>query len=363
MHISFKTTRFLCFFLVFTSCITEFVPEVDEKNDVLVVEGMVTDQYRSNIIKLSKALSLGKKLTSNPVTKATVTITDEMGVVTTLKETSKGVYSTDSTKFCGHVGGKYSLNIKVLDATYSSDFIEMKPVPQINSLYYEKVLISTNKEGCKIYLDTYDPNKECLFFRWDYVETYEYNLPYSVPNRKCWVTDKSDKIMVKNTSIYNQSRVSMYPITYITNESEKLIDRYSILVNQYSLNEDEYNFWDRLQNITQNVGSLYDITPMSIPGNVKCTSNTAEKVLGYFSVSAVSQKRIFIKDRFFGIPNFFSQCIADTIYGKLPSGLNSSYWVLIEENSMKIITYSKDCADCTTKGTNIRPDFWPKNDY
>jgi len=47
----------------------------------------------------------------------------------------------------------------------------------------------------------------------------------------------------------------------------------------------------------------------------------------------------------------------------LPSGLNSSYWVLIEENSMKIITYSKDCADCTTKGTNIRPDFWPKNDY
>mgnify|MGYP001810971280 CR=1 FL=1 len=224
----YKIFKFLLFILIFVGCTIEFLPEVDENKELLVVEGMITDQYQTNIIRLSKSLPLGKPLIRKPVRSAVVTITDEKGVVTTLKEIKSGTYATDSTKFRGRVGGRYALNIKIANAFYSTPNIEMKPVPAITSLDYEKVDITDPRDieylaqGCKIFLDTYDPEAKCLYYRWDFVETYEYKVPFEVANKRCWVTEKSDKILIRNTSIYNQARVSDFQITSISNLSDKL---------------------------------------------------------------------------------------------------------------------------------------------
>jgi len=103
-------------------------------------------------------------------------------------------------------------------------------------------------------------------------------------------------------------------------------------VNQYSLNEDEYIYWEKLQNISEEVGSLYDITPSSISGNIFCIEDPAEQVLGYFSVSAKTSKRIYIDGYFRGLVNYYTTCPYDTIYGTgtIPN-LNSSVWVIEED--------------------------------
>jgi hypothetical protein len=140
--------------------------------------------------------------------------------------------------------------------------------------------------------------------------------------------------------------------------------KYSILVNQYSLNEDEYLFWEKLQSISDNVGNLYDVTPMAVPSNIYCIENPDEKVLGYFSVSAVSGKRIFIKDRFSLIPNFYSECPSDTVSGIIPN-LNVSVWIIDSFTTgnilNNILTERQSCADCRVDGTNVRPVFWTNN--
>jgi hypothetical protein len=364
--------RLILFLAVVAGCTVEFHPEIDNNKEQIVVEGMITDLDRVNSIKLSMSTKIGMPLVRKPVKGAIVTITDEKGIVTTLKEFPAGTYSTDSTKFRGRVGGSYSLNLKINNANYETDFIEMKPVPPINSLYYEKVVITASRdtnymeEGCRIYLDSYDPSGKCLFFRWDYTETWEYRIPYIVANRICFITERSDEILIKNTSLYNQARVSKYPILFISNKTDRLKERYSILVNQYSLNESEYDFWEKVQNISENVGSLYDITPTAISGNIRCTTNPGETVYGYFSVSAVTQKRLFIQDRFHRLPNFYSYCATDTLRGKLPeTGLNTEFWVIEDyEDEIPpfwIISTFRECADCTTRGTRVVPSFW--NDY
>jgi hypothetical protein len=350
-------------------CTYQFFPDTDENQEVLVVDGMITDQNRINKILLSKSMPIGKPLLRKPVNGAVVTITDEKGIVTTLTEFPTGTYCTDSLKFRGRIGSSYSLNIKLNDANYETDFIEMKPVPPIDSLYYEKVVINSAKdssdidEGCKIYADTWDHSGKCLFFRWRYTETWEYRIPYNVTNKICWVYGQSNEVLIKNTSIYNQARVTKYPILFIKNNTDKLKVKYSILVNQYSLNEQEFDFWEKVRNISEDVGSLYDITPVTIPGNIRCTSNSGETVRGYFSVSAVTQKRLFIEDVFLGQPTFYSYCPTDTIYGNLPSeGLNTKFWVIGENIDeippIYVITEFRECADCTTEGTKIRPPFW-----
>ncbi|MGQ9619852.1 MAG: DUF4249 domain-containing protein [Bacteroidales bacterium] len=367
-----KYLRFIIFFFILipaSGCIEEFIPKVEETRELLVVEGLLTNQNRSNKIRLSKSMPLGRVLISKPVRAAKVTITDERGRITSLKETNPGIYSTDSTIFRGRVGGWYALKIDVSGFIYVTDLIEMLPVPPIDSIYWEKVFITESnvpaeiEEGCRIYLDTHDPDKKCFYYRWEFEETWEYRLPYHVPNSVCWRTEKSDRIMIKNTSLYNQPRVTKFPVNFVTNETDRLKVKYSILIKQYSLNADEYRFWEKVQNVSQNVGSLYDIIPMTIQGNVRCQTKPEELVLGYFSVSAASEQRIFIKDWFRGIPNFYSYCPDDTIYNKLPgSGQNLLWWVVEDYSGERppywVITYHRECADCTTRGTNIKPSFW-----
>jgi len=369
-----KIIRLILLVILLGSCTIEFHPETDESQDLLVVDGMITNQNQVNRIRLSRSTPVGTPLGSRAVKGAAVTITDEKGIFTTLAESPDGTYCTDSTKFTGRVGGSYSLNIKINNSIYATDFIEMKPVPPIDSLYYEKeVIVSSNDtndvdEGCRIYVDSYDPSGKCMYYRWDYTETWEYQIPFNVTNKICYVTENSDVVLIKNTSPYSQARVTKFPVLFISNETDRLKETYSILVNQYSLNESEHKFWDRVQSVAQNIGNLYDITPTAITGNIKCITNPKETVLGYFSISAVTQKRLFIDDHFYGLPGFYTYCATDTVSGTLPeTGLNTDYWVIVdfgdEEPPFWIISDFKECADCTTRGTSIRPPYWPEDDY
>ena len=359
--------------VILTRCVTEFVPVTKENQELLVVEALITNKPEAYTIKLSRSLPLGERLTSNPQKGASVTITDDNGGVYTTTETTPGSYSTDPSVFIGETGRKYALHITLTEIGgvpkhYESLPVEMTVVPAIDSLYYEKVSLShlagyTPNDGAQVYLDTHSADNSCKYYRWEFVETWEFHLPYMVPNNICWISNSSSLINVKSTAAIAEDKIMRYPLNFISNETDRLSIKYSILVNQYSLNEDEFNYWDKFKNISEQVGGLYDITPSSVPTNIWCTDDPSERVLGYFSVSACSSKRLFIKSNFRGLINLYSNCIADTIWtpGPIPH-LGTSIWVIIEHTipppSYRVTTYEKGCYDCTVRGTNDEPSYW-----
>ena len=356
------------------SCITPFIPKTNEDKKILVVEGLVTDQPDTTIIKLSKSLPLGTSSISSPVQGCLVTISDDLGNTFVLTETIGGTYVTDPSEFQGRIGRIYTLHISTNsdnnNLSYQSSPVEMKYVPPIDSLFYEKVTIQENngtvsQEGCQVLLNTHDPGNQTKFYRWEYSETWEFMLPYTVPNQVCWLYNNSDIINIKNTSALDEARINRYALNFISNLTDRLRIKYSILVKQYSLNEEEYQYWEKLQNITEQVGSLYDLTPSSIPSNVYCLNDPNENVLGYFSVSASTSKRLFIKDHFAGIytPYTNGVCIDDTIFGSGPiQSLNTFVWVIVDQPfpppGYKVTTRVRGCYDCTVRGTNVPPSFW-----
>lgn len=365
----------LMLLLLAGGCITQFTPETDEDKTLLVVEGLITDQVRTYTVKLSLSMPPGKKAILIPVRNSEVEVIDDIGNKYRFTEKAPGVYVSDSTKFKGETGRKYKLHVKTnhpatRNYSYESIPVQMKPVPPIDALYYEKVVIKKNVdyygqlvEGCQIYLDTHDDMNICNYYRWDFSETWKIVLPFSVENRTCWVTESSDKIMIKNTKILRENKIKRFPVTYLTNETDRLHERYSILVNQYSVSEDEYRHWEKLKNLAENVGSLYDMIPASVTGNIICLNDPKEKVLGYFSVSAVASQRIFIEENFSGSLNFYLSCITDTIIGLEPfEGLNVTRWVIDQEIDeppyYRVVTENKTCADCTVRGTTVKPEFW-----
>lgn len=355
-------------------CITQFIPETKENEEMLVVEGLITDQPGINTIKLSRSLPLNFKSSANPFSGCKVSISDDLGNFYSLTETIGGTYVTDSAEFQGVVGRKYQLMIRT-DNLYSENFtyesipMEMKPVPPIDSIYYEKRLMKEQpelgplKEGCQIYLDTHDDDGNCKYFRWNFTETWEFQLPFATANNTCWITNRSNTIQIKNTTVLSEDRISKYPIYFISSESDRLAVKYSMMVNQFSMNEEEYEYWAKLQNISDEVGSLYDITPSTIPGNIICIEDPGATVLGYFSVSSVTSQRVFIEDRFSGLADLYTECPSDTVTNlKAVTDLNQKVWV-IQESSYTlppywVLTIKKGCADCTVRGTKIKPDFW-----
>lgn len=364
---------FLLILLLLTSCIAQFVPQVEEEKELLVVQGLITDQHETDTIKLSKSLPLGEASTAKPVVGCIVSISDNLGNDVSLTESVPGTYITPSS-FVGVTGRIYTLHINPGtgsgNLTYESNPTEMVPVPPIDSLYYEKIVIEQPEgfykgvDACQIKLDTQDPDNICKYYRWSFAETWEFRLLFDVPNQLCWINDKSRSINIKSTVAFDRALIKGYPINYITNVTDRLRTKYSILVNQYSLNADEYSYWEKIQNIAVQVGGLYDIIPTSVPSNMFCVENPSEKVLGYFSVSAKSSKRLFIKDNFAGIIDRYNKCIEDTVYNPNFPGVNVSAWILfshilsIPQVSFYEITTNHGCADCTLRGTTVRPDFW-----
>ncbi len=356
-----------------TGCVTKYIPDIKEEKNLLVVDGLITDRPEPYRINLSISQPIGEKVSQNPLTGAQVNVTDDAGNTFFFSEKTTGSYESDPGLFRGIIGRKYTLHIRTNSGaaksySYESYPTELKSVPPIDNVYYEKVFTGVNEynkpvEGAQIYLDTHDSEDGCHYYRWNYEETWKFALHWDVPNQICWRTENSYVINLKSTTTLAENRISKYPLLFIDNSTDRLSEEYSILVSQYSLNQDEYDYWDKIQSVTENVGGLYDIVPASITGNLFCVEEPGQAVLGYFSVSSVSESRIFIKDHFSGQKNFYANCIGDTIPGgtQIP-GLGTYTWILYVHQlnpTYTVVTYSQGCADCTTRGTTTKPSFWP----
>ena len=119
-----------------------------------------------------------------------------------------------------------------------------------------------------------------------------------------------------------------------------------------------------IKDIIKNTGGLYDMIPARLPNNLHCIEDPDETVLGYFSVSAKTSKRIYIQDDFAGIIDRYDNCITRVSQDDNIAGLNVTNWLLLTQpcsmpcSPTYYYTDRKDCTDCTLRGTNIRPAFW-----
>ena len=366
----------ILFLLLITSCIAQFEPVINEEKQLLVVQGLITDQPGNCFVRLSKSLPVVMKSEARPLSKCIVTLSDDNGSSVIMSETLPGTYIPPLT-FQGSIGHSYTLHVNTNAGFYSVNYesvpVLMKPVPPIDSIYYVKTVIEKPSEffkginGCQIYLNTHDPENKCKYYRWEFSETWALRLNFDVPNHNCWISNNSKNIFIQSTATLSDDVIKSLPITYITNATDRLKTKYSILVKQYSMNEEEYYYWDKLQRLVEQTGGLYDLVPASIPSNLWCVESPEEKVLGYFSVSAVSSKRIFIKDNFEGIIDPYSDCVSSTLIGgpDYIEGLGVSVWTLFDTPPIpfssprfRVFTTTRGCADCTVRGTNIKPLFW-----
>ncbi|RZK60178.1 MAG: DUF4249 domain-containing protein [Pedobacter sp.] len=366
---------FLFAIVAISSCKEAYNPVVTANNsNLLVVEGIINSGVDSTIIKLSRTVIIANKTVLNPETGATLVVESDANETFPLKEDlKKGTYFALALNL--NSAKKYRLKISTSKGViYLSDYVEVKTSPVIDEVNYE-----VKSDGLQVNLNTHDATNKSIYYRWEYKETWIFHakfistlewdgnsiVPRKIGIHECWGNENSSKIVLGTTSKLTQDVIFKSPITFIPSTSEKLSDTYSILVKQYTLTKEAYEFWQNLKKSTESLGSIFDAQPSQLTGNIHNADNQQEPVIGYISVGTVEQKRIFVsKDKF---PNFRMvypyECMEPSIATIKSPGDAKQYFgdftsIPIENAPTGVYASSRQCADCTVRGTNKRPAFW-----
>jgi len=113
---------------------------------------------------------------------------------------------------------------------------------------------------------------------------------------------------------------------------------------------------------TGNQGSLYETQPLPVEGNMHNVTKPGKQVLGFFSASAVSRKRVFVDAiRDMGI-SYDSICnpyvLGQGGWKQFSRFEYPVYYTYIDE---KLRILSGECVDCRLSGGSlIKPEFWPE---
>jgi hypothetical protein len=363
-------------------------PVISDDNHYLVVEGVINSGNDSTIISLSKTVKISENVRTQPVTNYTVVVEREQaGVSYTLQSEGNGKYDIgpmhlDATK-------KYRLRITAPEGKeYASDYVEVKQTQPIDSIGF---IVKNN--ALQVYVNTHDATSNTRYYRWDYDETWKFNSEFHSdyivdamtkqvrPRRfdenvyTCFTGDKSSNIIIGSSVKLAQDVIYQGLITTIPRDAEKISVRYSILLKQYALTKTGYQFWESMKKNTEQLGSIFDAQPTQLTGNIHCTSDPAEPVIGYISISNTQTKRIFIDNTQLPqdwIPKYPYDCLApDSAYFYNPKTKISEVQAYIivgggiplelmyVEGSIAGFTYSSEvCSVCTIRGRVEPPLFW-----
>lgn len=371
-----------CMF-IYLSCKKPYSPPATRAdNKFLVIDGTLINSTDSpSIFTLSRTVRLtDSTFAASPEIGAKVSVEGENGDIYNFNELPGGIYQ--SNPLLVNASSKYRLKITTSSGEdYASDFVEVKQTPPIDSLTWQQ------QNNVMIYLDTHDPSNNTRYYRWDFTEIYQYEAPLNAelsqsnshlyyvdntPNQtyNCWRSVNSTEILLGSSIALSQDVIGKAPITTVPQNSQEISIKYSILVKQYALTPDAYQYFSILKKNTENLGSIFDAQPTQLTGNIHSLKTPGEVVIGFFTASSVTQKRLFItkydvRDWLFIDTNL--ACDIKSIgHYPLPDPRffvydypDTSYYPYYFCGSTCLMIARRECVDCRVRGgTNQKPSYW-----
>ena len=383
-----------------SSCIEPFELPSLAFEDVLVVSALITDEAKHQEVQLSRSFRFGED-GAQTENNAEVSISDGTGNEYLFEQHSSGKYIS-TTAFAAVPNRDYQLHITTENGKrYTSSTMQLPVNTPLESIYAERTTNDNEVEGMAIYLDSYNPNGNSRYYRYAYEETYKIIAPQWTPEdlvvqfegfstfglavvlrereeRVCYGTDPSREILLNSTVNLAEDRVQSFQARFIDRANYILTHRYSILVRQYVLSQESFDYYQTLQGLSQSENTVFsEDQPGFLEGNVYAVDDSKENVAGFFEVSGVNEKRIFFdyEDFFPGEPPPPYAIPCDVTVAPGTEGPRGSRPLLeaIYADEVRFFGYNNTnpgvgegpylmvfpkCGDCTTLGSNIVPEFW-----
>ena len=361
---------FLLIFVLLDGCIEPLSIKTPASSPKLVVDGLITDAPGPYQVQLTYSSDFDKDLKKpQPETGSTVSIVDDLNVEAFLSEIKPGIYQT--TGLQGQAGKSYHVKIKTKSGKeYQSQPQKLLPAGTLSNLYFEfEKNALTDAQGheldaLNIFLDAQGLPGESELFRWRWTGIYEVLsfpqsrtrvIPFTRPPAyepipeacsgyeyinnalvrtgdciccSCWSYEQNNASLVSENRFANDVLFNKIKVAQISIDKVRFYKRYHIEVEQLSLSDETYNFWQLVGAQQKAVGSLFQPNTVKVYGNIASVTDPAEEVLGVFDVSGSAKKSLFIER------------------DMLPYTLEP------------IDSIPRDCRASYPYASNVRPPFW-----
>jgi Domain of unknown function (DUF4249) len=370
---------------VLCQCKDKYVSPYKSPNvGYLVVEGLISGNVPIQYT-LSRTLPLPGDTTIPKEDGAAVQVEGSDNTVYVLAGREGGMYSSADTPLLNALV-RYRLRIHTKEGEdYLSDFVPYHPSPAIDSVNW-----INGSSGLNIYANTHDPANGTRYYQWSFVETWEYHsaqqsdYEYDAATGKvirrpdadeiytCWHTDTATNVLLGTSIKLVQDVIYRQPIQTLAENSVQVSYLYSILVNQWALTDSGYNYMSILQKNTESLGSIFDVLPSELIGNVHCLTNAAEQVVGWISAGTIQQQRIFIY--LYQVPGWrynFTCSGPDTVIALDSATVRRAFLsgnlIPLDPHVTPPSPFSDGwtangyyCIDCRAQGgITSRPPYWP----
>lgn len=324
------------------------------ENPQVVIEGFITDRDTLHDIRVSYSTNINDRglIETQFIENASVRIEDDQGNFTTLRHREAGIYRT-APQYSAEEGRSYTVVVTLPNGEEYRSVTKTLPPPSpaTAQLSYtgdtRQVLVENGvveeEYGAQINA-TITKDGQRHFYQWivNHYFIYEADLASSEEIRFCYVQEFDDTRveLLQDNPVTSSEAVSYdYELDFIPVTRRTRHD-FAVQGRLLTLNEEDYNFWDKVKRLIENTGGIFDAAPFTIEGNI-FNANTGERTLGYFGVYRESMDRIHFAERDLDLPpKFLPPCVP-------PPGAPPDF----------------HCFDCRTLISqenfgNVRPYWW-----
>ena len=377
-------TGFLSLMTIAYGCVFPYDVDIIGEMDDIIIQGHVSDQEGYHYVQVSRTVPLDNLDRDIPVAGCQVTIQDDEGNVFPASEPEAGLYACWIASEFLTTGSRFQLTVTTPEGkNYISQYDELLACPPIESIAWEIEPILTDDpdithQGVRFYVSTNGSGEFAKNFRWVLNETWEYHSAYRtkvyydgeihVPDFSsdtiyyCWDSCIVNEVFTYSTRNLGNGMITKLPLNLVSDRTDKLAEKYSLLVTQMALSPTAYEYWNILEDQSKQTGDLFEVQPSEIVGNILSLDDENKAVNGLFYAASLQKKRIIIQ------PYIYTQKPLCKGFNLPPSELMEQlegYWpgeypvYLIEMGEGSYDFTEQSCFDCTKRGgTTVKPDYW-----
>lgn len=305
----FSGMLFIITFLL--GCTDEIQLKIKSEEPTIVVYGEIHNGKGPYTVRVQKPTNYGYQSVTDfiapPIENAKVVISDDAGNTEQLMEQFPGVYVTKKEGIRGVVGRKYILTVEALGEKYSSIPEAISQPPKIDSVFNVfnyadnprdyghniSIIINDSKQEGDHYLIKHSSFNEFMI---DQAPCY--GTPPKCPEffLRCWKYEQNATMILLNDKFTNgqsiKQQIAHAPL-------DATVD-FATYITVQNGSRNLYNYWLRQDVQSKRSGSIFDVQPTQVLGNIFST-NGSKVALGYFAVTGMTRVK-YIFNRFAATP-------------------------------------------------------------
>ncbi len=345
----------LVFFIFNIACVEEIELDASIRAGRIIIFGSINTSDLPQQIVIYRTSALPNRF--NPMIGATVKIIDQDGNEGRAFGDNEGRYTFNPNSLSITPGNTYYLDIQLISGEHYQSTPQTIPVvsavsqvsrnhKEVEQLSNNQVVTTKRVMEITATTDIINPSNETFYLRWSIEEVYrlsptDFPDPFNDIPPPCYITREVD---AQRTKLFNGANFIGSTLSEKVLAQREIdytfLEKHFFTTSVHAITKEAYDFWRQVDLLTNSTGSIFDVPPAKIKGNLFNVNDNSDIVLGFFEVANTTYSR-------------FKTYIDEGPFPKPASGCQYFRNKPFEE-------YPDYCLSCDNSlgGSTVRPTFF-----